>query len=130
MNDRPAASGADALETRVQEINDYIRRQGLMAYNLGVLFDAFVMHSSIVEADGKAYCFAAESGIGKSTHTRYWKEALGDRATVINGGLPGRPAAGLRYAVVRQGKLAKKTLLRRLPPCACWSRGRKTRFIP
>ena len=51
-------------------------------------FDAFVMHSSVVAVDGAAYCFAAESGTGKSTHTRYWKELLGDRLTVINGDKP------------------------------------------
>ncbi len=51
-------------------------------------FDAFVMHSSVVRVNGEAYCFAAESGTGKSTHTRYWKEALGDRVTVINGDKP------------------------------------------
>ena len=51
-------------------------------------FDAFVMHSSVVKVNGNAYCFAAESGTGKSTHTRYWKEALGDRVTVINGDKP------------------------------------------
>ena len=51
-------------------------------------FDAFVMHSSVVAVNGKAYCFAAESGIGKSTHTRYWKETLGDRVKVINGDKP------------------------------------------
>ena len=51
-------------------------------------FDAFVMHSSVVAVDGKAYCFAAESGMGKSTHTRYWKKVLGDRVTVINGDKP------------------------------------------
>lgn len=51
-------------------------------------FDAFVMHSSVVAVDGRAYCFAAESGTGKSTHTRYWKEVLGDRVTVINGDKP------------------------------------------
>ncbi len=51
-------------------------------------FDAFVMHSSVVAVDGVAYCFAAESGTGKSTHTRYWKELLGDRLTVINGDKP------------------------------------------
>ena len=51
-------------------------------------FDAFVMHSSVVEVDGQAYCFAAESGTGKSTHTRFWKEVLGDRVTVINGDKP------------------------------------------
>ena len=51
-------------------------------------FDAFVMHSSVVAVDGRAYCFAAESGTGKSTHTRYWREVLGDRLTVINGDKP------------------------------------------
>ncbi len=51
-------------------------------------FDAFVMHSSVVAVDGNAYCFAAESGVGKTTHTRYWKEVLGERITVINGDKP------------------------------------------
>ena len=51
-------------------------------------FDAFVMHSSVVEVNGEAYAFAAESGTGKSTHTRYWKAVLGDRLTVINGDKP------------------------------------------
>ena len=51
-------------------------------------FDAFVMHSSVVAVDGKAYCFAGACGVGKSTHTRYWKTVLGDRATVINGDKP------------------------------------------
>ena len=51
-------------------------------------FDAFVMHSSVVEVDGKAYCFAGGCGVGKSTHTRYWKSVLGDRLTIINGDKP------------------------------------------
>ena len=51
-------------------------------------YDAFVMHSSAIAVDGGAYCIAAESGVGKSTHTRYWKEVLGERAIVINGDKP------------------------------------------
>ena len=51
-------------------------------------FDAFVMHSSVIAVDGKAYCFAAESGTGKSTHTLFWKEILGNRLTIINGDKP------------------------------------------
>ena len=51
-------------------------------------FDAFVMHSSVIEVDGQAICFAARSGTGKSTHTAYWKELLGDQVTVINGDKP------------------------------------------
>ena len=66
--------------------------EGIVAYekisNALPAFDAFVMHSSVVEVDGGAYAFAAESGTGKSTHTRYWKEVLGDRLTVINGDKP------------------------------------------
>ena len=51
-------------------------------------YDAFVMHSSVVAVDGRAYCFAAESGTGKSTHTRFWKQLLGDRVIIINGDKP------------------------------------------
>lgn len=51
-------------------------------------FDAFVMHSSVLAVDGRAFCFAAEPGVGKSTHTRYWRELLGERVTVINGDKP------------------------------------------
>ena len=51
-------------------------------------FDAFVIHSSVIEVDGEAYAFAAESGTGKSTHTKYWKEVLGERLTIINGDKP------------------------------------------
>lgn len=51
-------------------------------------FDAFVMHSSVVALDGQAYCFAAKSGVGKSTHIRFWKELYGDRLIVINGDKP------------------------------------------
>ena len=51
-------------------------------------YEAFVMHSSVVAVDGGAFAFAAEKGTGKSTHTRYWKEVLGPRLTVINGDKP------------------------------------------
>ncbi len=51
-------------------------------------FDAFVMHGSVVEVDGGAYAFSAESGTGKTTHTRYWKEVLKNRVSVINGDKP------------------------------------------
>ena len=66
--------------------------EGVVAYekisNALPAFDAFVMHSSVVKVNGGAYAFAAESGTGKSTHTRYWKEALKNRVSVINGDKP------------------------------------------
>ncbi len=51
-------------------------------------FDAFVFHASIVSVDGEGYAFTAKSGVGKSTHTRYWLETFGERACVINGDKP------------------------------------------
>ncbi len=98
--DRPADITVSVLEEElrreIEKAPEYFYGDGygeaVVAYekisNALPAFDAFVMHSSVVEVDGKAYCFAAESGVGKSTHTRYWKEVLGDRVTVINGDKP------------------------------------------
>ncbi len=51
-------------------------------------YNGIVMHSSVVEMDGKAYAFAAKSGTGKSTHSRLWTQAFGDKARIINGDKP------------------------------------------
>lgn len=51
-------------------------------------FDAFIFHSAVIEADGRAYAFAAKSGTGKSTHIRHWKNAFGDRIKIVNGDKP------------------------------------------
>lgn len=45
-------------------------------------------HSSAVAVDGKAYLFTAPSGTGKSTHTRLWRELLGDKVVMINDDKP------------------------------------------
>ncbi len=50
--------------------------------------DAFFLHSSAIMVDGQAYLFAAKSGTGKSTHTRLWRELLGDRAVMVNDDKP------------------------------------------
>ena len=49
----------------------------------GVLF-----HGSVIAVDGKGHLFTAVSGTGKSTHTRLWREYLGDRAVMINDDKP------------------------------------------
>lgn len=51
-------------------------------------YDAFLMHSAVLDVDGKAYAFTAKSGTGKSTHIKLWKKLLGDRVTVVNGDKP------------------------------------------
>ena len=51
-------------------------------------YDAFLLHASVVEVDGRSYAFSAPSGTGKSTHTRLWLETFGKRARIINGDKP------------------------------------------
>ncbi len=55
--------------------------EAIAAYNV------FLMHSSVLEVDGRAYAFAAKSGVGKSTHTRLWLEHI-PGAKIVNGDKP------------------------------------------
>lgn len=55
---------------------------GLLNYN------GFMLHSSAVELNGKAYLFSAPSGTGKSTHTGLWLKAFGEKARIINDDKP------------------------------------------
>lgn len=59
------------------------------AFYSGLLyFGGFMLHSSAVVMDGKAYLFTADSGTGKSTHTSLWQKAFGDRAEILNDDKP------------------------------------------
>ena len=51
-------------------------------------FDTFLFHGSCVAVDGAGYLFTAKSGTGKSTHTRLWRELLGEKAVMINDDKP------------------------------------------
>ena len=52
-------------------------------------FGGFMLHSSAVIMDGKAYLFSAPSGTGKSTHTGLWQKVFGaDRAKILNDDKP------------------------------------------
>ncbi|MBQ7699418.1 MAG: hypothetical protein IJT49_03635 [Clostridia bacterium] len=50
--------------------------------------DSFLFHASALAVDGEAYVFAAESGTGKSTHARLWRQCFGDRVTMVNDDKP------------------------------------------
>ena len=50
--------------------------------------DGIIFHSSAIMVDGEAYLFTVPSGTGKSTHTRLWREMLGDRAVMVNDDKP------------------------------------------
>lgn len=51
-------------------------------------FDTVLFHGSALSVDGTAYIFTAKSGTGKSTHTRLWREMLGERAVMVNDDKP------------------------------------------
>lgn len=51
-------------------------------------YDTFLFHGSCVAVDGIGYLFTAKSGTGKSTHSRLWRELLGDRAVMVNDDKP------------------------------------------
>ncbi len=51
-------------------------------------YDTFLCHGSAIAVDGEAYIFTANSGTGKSTHTRLWRELLGSRAVMVNDDKP------------------------------------------
>ena len=51
-------------------------------------FDTVLFHGSAIAVDGEGYLFTARSGTGKSTHTRLWRELLGERAVMVNDDKP------------------------------------------
>ena len=57
-------------------------------YRKLLLHGGFMLHSSAVVVDGKAYLFTADSGTGKSTHTGLWLKLFGDRAYILNDDKP------------------------------------------
>lgn len=60
------------------------------AFNRNLIrFDGLMLHASAIAVDGKAYLFSADSGTGKSTHTRLWQQVLGaERVTILNDDKP------------------------------------------
>ena len=50
-------------------------------------FGRILMHSSILEYDGKAYAFLGRSGTGKSTHSKLWLKHI-PNVKVVNGDKP------------------------------------------
>jgi len=68
-------------------------------YTVLLRYGGFMLHSSAVEVDGRAYLFSAPSGTGKSTHTTQWLKLFGDRARIINDDKPAiRIIGGTVYA--------------------------------
>lgn len=60
-----------------RKIAEYLVDEGVLLF-----------HGSAIAVDGEGYLFTAVSGTGKSTHTRLWRQAFGDRAVMINDDKP------------------------------------------
>ena len=76
---------------RRREFTDpFLERAAIQRALAEFLFDrrTLLLHGSTVAVDGKAYVFMARSGVGKSTHTRLWREAFCTRAVMINDDKP------------------------------------------
>lgn len=50
-------------------------------------FNRFLLHSAVIEFDGKGYAFLGKSGAGKSTHSSLWLKYL-PKAKIVNGDKP------------------------------------------
>ena len=62
-------------------------------------YDAFLFHGSVIALNGKAYIITANSGVGKTTHTRLWLSEFEGEATILNGDKPiVRIIDGVAYA--------------------------------
>ena len=53
-----------------------------------IKFGTMLVHSSALIYDGGAYLFSADSGVGKSTHTKLWLKAFGDKVHIMNDDKP------------------------------------------
>ena len=53
-----------------------------------IKYGVMLVHSSALIYDGGAYLFSGDSGVGKSTHTRLWLKAFGDKVHIMNDDKP------------------------------------------
>ncbi len=51
-------------------------------------FNAYFLHSAVIEYEGRGYAFSAKSGTGKSTHIRLWRKHFGADVHIVNGDKP------------------------------------------
>ena len=87
----PLEYSTENFKMRHPEVTDDIAEymaSGMAFYRMLIDNDGFMLHSSAVVVDGKAYLFSAHSGTGKSTHTQLWLQQFGDRAFILNDDKP------------------------------------------
>lgn len=78
-----AKMGIEHSRGYIEGIEVY-RELCLKALEHGAMF----LHSACIAVDSEAYCFTADSGTGKTTHIKLWKQLFGERAVIVNGDKP------------------------------------------
>lgn len=76
---------------RIRKFQDpFLERTAIQRAVAEFLFDrdVLMLHGSTVAVDGRGYLFTAKCGTGKSTHTRLWCQAFGERAVMVNDDKP------------------------------------------
>lgn len=99
-------TGNEPVQIKISIREDYIRKRAeknthLTLGNLESIFladsfnkkilkyNAIFLHSSAILYKGKAYLFSADSGVGKSTHTKLWIKKFGaENVQIINDDKP------------------------------------------
>ena len=51
-------------------------------------YDAYLLHSAFIKMNDRGIAFAAQSGVGKTTHILLWKRLFGNDMLIINGDKP------------------------------------------
>lgn len=77
---KPTAYGPAYLETLA--VYRKLAKEMLMEHEM------LLFHGSAIAVDDRAVLFTAKSGTGKSTHTKLWRELLGDRCYMVNDDKP------------------------------------------
>lgn len=78
---------SDLLVSRVPTQDSLLRFGLWFMFGLCVVDEALAIHSSVIEHGGRAVLFLGESGTGKSTHTRLWREHI-EGARLVNDDSP------------------------------------------
>ena len=86
VTEREIAASLKRYPNFTEETAEYIRAGGNFYKGL-IDFGGIMLHASGVVKDGYAYLFSADSGTGKSTHTRLWCEHI-EGAYIINDDKP------------------------------------------
>ena len=100
-----AISSADRIDIDLSNIDEYLAKKAASSEQMTAEqnelfwtgnrfawqlchFGATVIHASALVIDGEAILFSADSGVGKSTHTRRWLSLFGERAYILDDDRP------------------------------------------